>query len=299
MRTSLYLKTRSEIINDCESRLSDTDNKLATAVEYGNAVNEGVRMWAGRVAIPRIHALSSGFAVGTSEYVLPNHIKPPIVIQIRSTAYNLIAGPPVEADNSYTWHELAGYTIEPVADGTFLLRLPLTPYTEEGRIIYWQENGFMPAGTPTLDANIDADDNEIAVDGLAAATELSDSGFLKVDSEWIAYSGITRGASGFTLHNCLRGFWSTVATTHVETTEFEWGIAVDDTRLWVQLMDYVAGYVHGLRVHKNTSEDVTRHEKLMSFYETRAQNFWRQQGYIRPQPYRMRASWSSIGPIAW
>lgn len=299
MRTSLFLKTTTELLSDVKARLSDTGNALGTDAQYYAALSEGVRMWAGRVFVPRLYTLSDGFSVGTYDYVLPAYVRPPFRVQIRASTYTYLGLLLPSEENNHTWHDLAGWEVEPAADGTYKLRLPVPTYTDEGRIIWYAENGPLPATAPTLTSAIDADDTTITLT-VTGGPDLAASGFFKIDSEWVSYDNLSRTSStSYTVSGCLRGLYGTTAASHSEAATVLWGVATDDQRVWVQLWDYVTAYVHGLQMHKGTTEDVSRHEKLMSFYSQRAENWWRQNGYVSQRGTRLRVTAGAVGPMLW
>lgn len=298
MRTSVYLKSQSTIVNECEARNNDSNNALATAIQYKEAINEVINLWANRVVLPRLYSLSSAFSYGTYEYVLPSYIKPPFIVQIKSNNYNLVGGSPVDNETNFTWHDLTGYTVEPLADGSWYLRLASTPYSESGRIIWWHENSVMPTASITEVGAIDADDTIV----LSNFTGVTDpTGILKIDAEFMAFAKSYNDGTGTSYSNLIRGYGNdgSGAASHSHGATIEYAIGVDDPRLWINLYDYVSMYVHALQMHKSTSEDISRHEKLMSFYQRKVDDFWRMTGYVSQRKPRMLLSPASLGPISW
>lgn len=299
MRTSLFLKTGAELLALFEARVKDTGNAIATEAQITAGLSEGVQMWANRVLTPRFYALTGGFTHAVYEYTLPNYVRPPFLVQIRSSTYGLIDGVRVEAEDSYTWRTIGGYSVEPTATGGWQIRLPVSPRTDDARILWWAENGPLPATNPTLTASIDADDTSIALT-VSGSPDLPQSGYFKVDSEWIGYGGLTRtSATSYTATNCVRGLYETTAASHNISTAVNWGVAADDQRLWVQLMDYVTAYVHAMQLHKSTTEDMSRHEKLMSYYQAKADNFWRKEGYVSQRRPKLNLTTGVFDPAGY
>ncbi len=301
MRTSLYLKTQAQILSDCKTRLTDSGNVLATDAQYYAAINEGLLMWHGRVVIPHVYDLADGFTNGVFEYALPSYITPPITVMIRATTYNYWgAQTPTEGDNTnLTWMPISGYTLEPTETGGYNLRLSSTPYTDDVRIFWWGVNGPMPTAPVTL-TNTEAADATTIELTVSSSPEVGDSGFVKIEQEYIFYGGIIRtSATAYTLTNCVRGVFASVAASHNSTTAVVWCAAVDNTKLWAQLYDYVTYYVHGLQMHKGTGEDIGRHEKLMSFFKQSADSFWRKEGYISQRRGSNQQTSRGLGDISW
>jgi hypothetical protein len=300
MRTSLYLKSQTELLADIEARMTDTGNVLATEPQYYAALSEGIRMWEGRVATPRLYAIPGGFASGTFEYTLPGYIRPPFIVQIQTSTFGYLGVVLVEEDENFTWDTLVGWSVEPKADGTWLLRLPSSPYSQSGRIIWFADNGPLPATIPTLADGLTATSTSATI-AVSGGPDLSESGMVKIDTqEWVAYSGITRtSTTEYILNNLVRGLYGTEAAVHDVGDVVHWGVAADNSKLWVQLYDYVAAYVHALQLHKSTTEDTSRHEKLMSYYTTKAENFWRNEGYVSQRKGRRVLSAGALGSLVW
>jgi len=299
MRTELYPKTAAELLAFCEARNNDDTPTLATSTQYYAAINEAIRMWGRRVVVPRLYSLPDGFTAGVYEYAIPSYVTPPFRLEIRSTAYSPFNIQITDNDTNTTWMPLAGYMLEPAGDGTYKLRLGSSPYSEDGRIIYYADNGVMITGSVTVGTTFNSTATS-AILTVSSSPEVGDHGVFKVDTEWMSYDGVTRtSASSYTLLNLTRALYGTTAASHNSTTAVAFGCVVDDQRLWVQLADYVTAYVHALNLHKSTSEDASRHEKLMSFYQQKADNFWRMSGYVSQRKGQMQLSSRAIGGYAW
>jgi hypothetical protein len=299
LRTDFYLRTVTDLLAEVETRTTDTGNALATDAQIKAGINEAVRMWGKRVLVPHLYALPTGFAAGTYDYDLPTYVKPPFLVQIKSAVFGLTGQQIDTNDNTYTWRTFAGYSIEPTAAGAFKFRTQSYPYAEDGRILYWTENGEAPTTDPTVTSTISSSATSIALT-VTSAPNVGDSGYVKIEAEWIAYGGITRTSStSYTLLNAVRGLYGTVAASHVSTTAVSWGVATDDQRLWTQLLDYVTAYVHGLQIHKATTEDMGRHEKALSYFATQAENFWKRQGYVTQRSPRLILQEGALGPMPW
>lgn len=301
MRTSLFLKTLGEIYSEVIARNNDSTPAIATQAQYYAGINEAVQMWAGRVLVPQLYSFTGGFSSGTFAYTLPAYVRPPLQLQIRSTAYNVIGGEYVQqnADTTFTWHNLAGGSVEPVGDGTWLVRMPILTYSEEGRVIWWAENGPMITSAVELASGLTASSTSASLT-VISSPEVNDFGFFKIGDEWISYGGLTRTSStSYTATNLVRGLYGTTAAIHNSAAAVSWGVGVDDQRLWVQLRDYVTAYVHALSLHKSTTEDAGRHEKMMSYFSTKADNFWRTQGYVPNRNPKMVITSDALGPISW
>lgn len=294
MRTALYLKTATEVRDEVEDYLNDADNTLATAAQYLSIIQRSVSSWGRRVVVPHIYEFD--FADGEFEYELPRYIRRPFYLQIRQGSYPIAESDTLDA---FHWDDFPAYDVRPSTTGQgFTLHLQAYPESESGRITWFAENGGFPA-TPTVTTTVNSSVTTIAVSSTAYAT-VSDSGFYKVENEWCAYAGLdTRSATGFSTSNVVRGFYDTTAASHVSTTAISWGIGVDDQRLWQQLYDRAAGFVHLLNMNKSTGEDSNRHEKLFVAYRDMADSFWRREGYTTQASPRFVPKRSSMGIMQW
>jgi hypothetical protein len=299
VRTSLFLKTQAELLADTQARMTDANEGLASDIQYHIAINEAVRMWGSRVALPQLYSFASALSSGTFEYTLPSYIRPPFRVQVKSSTYAYLGVQVLDDNNNYTWQDLAGYSVEPDGSGGWKLRLPFSPPTEDARILWWAENGPMPTAAVTMTAGCDADDTSIVLT-VSGSPDVVAFGVVKADSEYIVYQNLTRtSATSYTISNCLRGQYGTTAASHSAAAAVTWTIGVDDQRLWVQLYDYVAAYIHAMQLHKSTTEDLGRHEKLMSYYQQKADNFWRSSGYVSQRSGRVLLTHTGVGPITW
>lgn len=281
-----------------EARLTDASNALALDAQYYAGISEGVRLWEGHVAIPHLYSLSSGFAAGIFEYTLPSYIRAPFILQIKTAVFGLM-GVQINTDDTVDWIDVAGYEIEPTAAGGWNIRLQSYPYAEDGRIQWFSSNGPVPATIPTLTSGITSSDTSIALT-VTSAPDLNDSGYVKIENEYLAYGGLTRtSTTSYTLLNCVRGLYGSTAASHNSATSCTWCVAADDMKLWIQLLDYVSAYAHALQLHKATAEDSSRHEKLMSFYQSRADNFWKLHGYVSQRKPRLVLTQRGLGAMPW
>lgn len=296
LRTTLFLKTQSELRDECESYLNDSTNQLATTTQYYEAINRALSLWAGRVLIPHLYEFS--FGSGDFEYALPSYIRRPFTIEIRTPIYGY---PPIEQDgeDAYTWQDFVGYGVRPNGEGGYDLHLQSYPYAESGRITWLAENGRFPTMALTTSGSLTSTSTSVTV-VVSSSPPINDAGYIKIEDEWLAYAGVTRtSATSYTLQNLIRGLYGTSAASHNSGVTVLWGIGVDDERLWQQLYDRVGSFVHHLNLHKSTTEDFSRHEKLYVEMKEAANRFWRQEGYVSQRTPRLVLTRGAIGPMPW
>jgi hypothetical protein len=296
VRTTLFLKTASEVRDEVEDYLNDSDNLLATAPQYLSTVQRAVSLWGRRVVIPHYYAFDMGS--GVYEYELPSYIRRPFRVLVRQPIRNFPIAAGDEEDNSYYWDEFVAYDVHSNGSGGTTLHLHTPPGADSARIEWFAENGGFPT-TPTVSTTITSSDTSVIV-ASSAYHQINDAGYFKCEAEWVAYAGLgTKTNSVFTATNLIRGVYGTTAGSHVSTTAINWGIGVDDQRLWQQLYDRVASFIHLLNMQKSTGEDANRHEKLFVAFRDMADNFWRREGYTTQASPRFIPKRRSMGIYPW
>mgnify|MGYP007073181607 CR=1 FL=1 len=274
MITTPFLRAQDDMQTLIEALLRDSSNERWTALEVYQAINRALLSWWDRVKIPHMYSMPDGWDSQTYEYTLPSYIRPPLQPQLQRTMpvhYPTI----VDSTTTSTWVDINAYEVHPATDGTLELQLEQLPYNEPGRIIWWGRQGPVPAIStlPALNANIDADDTSLVLD--TAALEVEDAGYVKIDEEWIAYAGLTRGATTTTLSNLLRGMYDTTATSHTSSTTVYWGIAADSVGLFGQLQDQTMFHLHELFMTDASARERSHHGVMMKLYMDKADNFWK------------------------
>jgi hypothetical protein len=271
----LILRTQSEILADIEALVVDSTNALWSDAQIYGAINNAIRGWGNRVLLPRIYVLPSGFTGGVYEYDLPSYITKPFNVQVAITTLQGV-------DYQRQWVSISGWTTIPSATGGQKLVIHLAydsaNVTTDARIIWWAANGQVPTTIPTLAGTLAADGTSLTTSA-AVVGSIPDAGWVKINGEWMSYAGVERGASSTTLTNLVRALYGTTAASHSSTPAINWGIAVDDTRLWEQMEDAVIARLHYQRLHRGTQDDRLNHEKVMGYAQQRADTFWRRSGY--------------------
>jgi hypothetical protein len=297
LRTTLFLKTASEVRDEVEDYLNDSGNTLATAAQYLSRVQMAVSAWGRRVVVPHYYAFDMGS--GTYEYALPSYIRRPFRVLVRQPIRDFpIAADDADDESNYYWDEWNAYDVHSDGAGGYTLHLHSYPGADSARIEWFAENGGFPT-TPTVSTTITSASTSLIV--ASSDYHLTNSaGYFKCEDEWSAYAGqTTKTSSVFTATNLIRGVYGTTAASHTSTTAISWGIGVDDQRLWQQLYDKVASMVHLLNMNKSTGEDSNRHEKLFVAYRDMADNFWRKEGYTTQSSPRFVPKRRSMGIFPW
>jgi hypothetical protein len=297
LRTTIFLKTASEVRDEVEDYLNDSSNTLATAAQYLSTVQRAVSQWGRRVVIPHYYAFDMGS--GVLEYDLPSYIRRPFRVLVRQPMHNFpVAAEDSDEESTYYWDDFPAYDVHSNGTGGYTLHLHAYPGSDSARIEWYAENGGFPT-TPTVSTTITSASTSVIV-ASSVYHQVNDAGYFKYEAEWSAYAGLSaKGASTFVADNLIRGVYGTVAASHVSTTAISWGIGVDDQRLWQQLYDRCASMIHLLNMQKSTGEDSNRHEKLYVAFRDMADNFWRREGYTTQVSPRFIPKRKSMGIFPW
>lgn len=258
---ALYLRSQNQILADVEALMRDTGNARWTDAEIYRALNLALQDWWGRVQIPMLYTGISSWTAGTYEYALPAYVREPMRAQMERTV----------SEYPSTWVDVPGFRVEPSSSGAYYLRFDTVPYSADARILFWANNSAVPTTVPTLTAEIDADDTSLT---LTTTADVQDVGYVKIEGEWLQYAGMTTTATTVTLTNLVRAQNGTAAAIHALGTSVYWGVAVDDMRLFTQLINQIGSIMHRMFLTDGSEREHAHHERLMSYYDSRVQEFW-------------------------
>lgn len=280
MDTQPYLRSQVQILADVEAMFRDTSNARWSDAEIYRAVNRALLTWYDRVAIAHYYTISGGYSAGTYGYSLPAYVRPPVTAEAkRWVPYDDYT---LDTQTAFTYVEVPSI-VEPDGSGGLVLRLVQPPRTLDGRVRWRMPNGPLPTTLPTLNADMTSSDTTLTMSG---AIDVEDAGYVKIDAEWVAYAGVTRGTSTTTLNNLLRGLNGTTAATHDGTGDPDdvvWGVAVDTLGLYEQLYNQVGSYLHEYFLTDGSEKERLNHEKMMGYLQQKADGFWkRYQPKMRP-----------------
>lgn len=293
MITLPFLKTQTELLQDMRRRMRDPDGARWPDYEVYTGINDCLLTWHNRVTIPHLYTVPGGWVAGTVEYTLPAYMRGHIDPQVKrySSYYPNVSGIGLEAE---TWVDVQAFTIEPDGSGGQKLRFELAPSTDDGRIIWWSHNGPVPLTAPALNAQIDADDTSLVLS--SAVTDIDQVGYIKIDSEWLHYAGVTYGASTTTLSNLLRGVNSTTAAIHNSSTSVYWGVGCHRSDLYGQLYNATRSFLHALFLTDAADAERTHHERQAMYYADVARGFWR--SYVPNRKPKLRLGREAVGDTA-
>lgn len=279
----IFLRTQTSLIGMIRSMMRDAGGVRWTDAEMYTAVNLALDVWASRVSAPMLYALS-GYEPGDA-VTLPGYIRPPVQ-------------PQVQYAGSEEWVDVPDWTAPPDDTDRLTLSMEAGSGVQAARILWRFRNGYVPTTLPTLDEDIDADDDELIFVGVQ---EIGDAGYIKIDDEWIQYAGVERESGETTLLNLVRGVNGTTPASHaglvpaspgppivpaVPGATITGGIAAPTTDLWVQLFDQAAVFAHEMFLGNASPQERDAHERAISYHTNRADMFWRR--YAPARAPRMR-----------
>jgi hypothetical protein len=276
------LRSQSEIHSELEGFIEDTANERWTDAQYVRALNMALSTWQGRVMVPYLYSISGGWNSTTYDFSLPDYVTGPIDPQILRT-YDWPDNLTITTDLS-TWVDMEGYSLEANGTGGQTLRLHWPPYASDGRIKWWGHNGPVPVTAPVTSAQISASDTSVT---LTTKPVIGRSGYIKIDSEWMQYAGVTEGATTLTLSNLVRGVQGTTAAVHIIGSSVVWGVAMDRGELLNQLYDQCRMFLWEMKIANPGSAQADHINKLVRLYEERSYRFWARYTSQRPPKFRV------------
>jgi hypothetical protein len=270
----LYLRDQATILADVKGRMRDPATARWTELEMYRAINDALETWHGKVSVPNIHTITDGWVSSTNEYTLPAYINASTIIpQFKRTVPYSWWGQIAIDSESQQWQDIAGWTIEPDGDGGQVLRFDIPPYSTEGRVLWYGVNGPVPTTVPTTSGSTSAAATTMLI---GSAVDCLDHGFVKVNSEWMQYSGVTRTTSTTTLSGLVRAYPGGIAAAiHATASSVSWGVAMPRLELYRTLLDQVLMFLHELYLADAAPRETQVHQQMVSFYAARVEKFWR------------------------
>lgn len=273
----IHLKSHSDIVRELSDRMRVPGDDPWTTREMNRAINAALRQWS-RVKVPYIYSIPGGFTHNSFTVALPDYIDHRFIRpQIKSTALDASVD---FGDNTLeTWVTLPGWSVEPNSSGGYTIRIEGMPYTEDGRILFYQNPMELPVfdeDYPTLTGDVAADDTSLTVS--TDTRSVSPVGYVLVNGEWMQYAGLAGNAaeSTWTLSNLVRNvyFTGSVSGTHTTGDTVEWGVPADDVRLYEQLFTKAEAYMHRMMLVNGSPNEKEDHKWAMRYLDAEADGFW-------------------------
>lgn len=293
-----YLYTQSEVLAILRTLLMEPTAERWTDAQIYSCMSIALQGWQGRVRVPYIYNITGGWVSGTYDYTLPDYVdKRTVQPQAKVSGWDSIEG--IITSGSETWADIQAFTVEPNETGGFVLRLSysnprssLIGASSEGRAIWWGQQLQVPAVAtlPILSAGISSTDTSLT---LTTQPVIGRVGYVKINSEWVGYSGYTESGATLTLTNLVRGLNGTTAATHSTSDTVTWGVGMDTPALLNALYDGTRVYLMQMWLSNPSSRETASYEKQLVLYQTNLDRFWK--GYTPSRSLRSRLSRMAIG----
>jgi hypothetical protein len=268
----VYLRDQATILADVRARLRDGNSERWTDAEIYRCVNDALLTWHGRVSVPHVIDVAGGWQAGVYEYALPNYcnavsVQPQMKVNSGYDYLNTYIG------NADTWVDVPGWTIEPTADNGRKLRFDISPYSSEGRILWYGVNGPVPITVPTTNGSMPSGTTV----ELANVVECFDYGWFKIGNEWFQYNGVARGSGVTSLINVTRSLPNGVTydLAYSPSTSVYFGVAMPKLDLYRVLLDQTFVYMNEMYLSNAAPKETQHHQEMIGFYEARIKSFWR------------------------
>lgn len=226
------------------------------------AINLALDNWGRKVMLPFIEDIAN-FASATNVYTLPWYVSEPVDPQYKLSA-DVIGG--------NNWIDFPSYGITSDGAGVLQLQLPFYPPSASGRIIWWKPNSILPTTIPSKDASAMAADADSVT--LSSVVEISNAGFIKIESEWMSYSNRDVGTATTTLNGLVRGLFGTTAAAHNSAVSVEFGVAVHRQDLYTILDYQVISTLHSLFMTNPSNTETGGHEFNLRYYADQIEKYW-------------------------
>jgi hypothetical protein len=263
-----YLRTQAELLTEVSVLLRDAGHTRWTSAEKYNALNSVLYTWADHVKFPFIYTLTDGWQAATYSYALPDYVRPPLFPQLkRHIPYEEML---IES-STFTWQDVPGWELETDGSGGQVIKLHAPPRTLDARVLFYAPNSRVPLTLPVTSGSTAADATTVL---LSTVVDVDDVGFVKIDSEWLSYAGITRGTATTTLNNVVHALNGTAAAVHNTGATVTWGVGMDTLSLQTLLFDGWRAILHAFFLQDGGTHETERHEKALGLYEQKMLNFW-------------------------
>jgi len=266
----IYLRTQTALQNEISRMNRNQSESKWTEREILISMNQCLQMWSEKVKIPFVYTITDGWSSSTLTVDLPDYIDAAWVrpqMLVTNTGVT-------ESDVSLsTYVPMKGYEIEPNATGGWTLRIRQQAYSALGRIIYWMSPGRIPESLAVV-----ATDSGTSITVTTDDGDMGRCGYVKINNEWIQYSGFATDGTTVTLSNLVRAMNGTTEATHSTSDVVEWGIPVDKMGLYNHMVNQCVATMHTMSIMSESTADRENHQFILRYSQQIADEFWR--GYV-------------------
>lgn len=274
-----FLRSQTELLADIEAQMRDTNNERWSEAEIYRAINQALLTWKDKVTNPFVFTITGGWLGSDYDYVLPNYVRPPLYPQLkRLVPYNEYD---ILDSSTSTWQNLVGWELESDGAGGLAIRWSGPPRTLDGRVLFYAPNSRVPLTLPVTSGSTAADATTVV---LSTVVDVDDVGFVKIEGEYKAYAGLTRGTSTTTLLNIVPALYGTSAAVHDSGSTVTWCVGVDNMGLYYLLYRQVKALLNEYKLVHGGVQETSRYEKMMGYHQGMADTWFATYKPSRPSP---------------
>lgn len=285
---NLVYYTAADLLSHIRGMASDeTETYRWTDGQIYRSLNVGLRSWGTRIAVPWLFSVPTDWS-NTQSYTLPDYMDERVVPQLRDSRG--------DEDTVRHWQDLPGWSVEADGEGGLTLHFTLGPVTGEGRLFWYRPVGHVTPVTATLDAEIDSDDTSLSLTLSEATPYLNDqSGWVKIDDEWLGYAGVEKNGLTLTLSNLVRGLDNTTPATHAISSTVHFGICLPRHDLLDLLTHQTLLALHTMPMGDASISEKDHHSVMVRYHQDMVEKLWRR---IRPaRKTRIKLTRDAIGDM--
>jgi hypothetical protein len=248
---NLYIRTQSDILSDIEDDVRDDANKRWKKTEIYRALNRSIR----RMGTPYLPVAASVTFSSSNTANLPAGVRGPLTVEYSD-------------NNDDLWYPVGMYDIAHDADNNLVLSLPHVPGYSV-RVRWHAEQTPVPAVStlPGLTSGIGSSNTSLTV---SSSVSVAPVGFVKINDEWIQYTGMSSSGSQTLLTGLDRGVHGTTAASHTASDTIEWGVVAVTQATYEYLRMQTLAYLFGQLIAPVRSAESDNYQWLMQWYQAQA-----------------------------
>jgi len=105
---------------------------------------------------------------------------------------------------------------------------------------------------------------------------VGDTGFIRIEDEYIQYAGVEYSGSDITLSNLVRSVVDGGdGDSHDGGTQVTWCIAATNPSLYTQLLNQARAHLHSYFLTAAPAQETEHHQWQMQWYQQQADGFWK------------------------
>ena len=256
----LHLRPQTELLAGLKRLTRDTTAVTWSETEMTNAINDALTAWAGRISVPMVYAPGTAWPDNTLYVILP------IYMEARNVELRM------RDNDASAWVSMNMARIFTQTTTAHALQIPWVSDMQY-EVLFYVENKQLPTTLPTLDAACGATDVTISVS--PAVMMVAPAGWLRIDSEFVSYTGIESSATNTAFSGLGRAANYSTGASHLISTSVEFCVAANGVDSFAQLYDGALARLYELALADSSSTEQPFLERMTSFYSGRSEAYWK------------------------